>query len=310
MATFTTFGRAKLEKYLVLFGVGDLVSFSAIESGIENSNYFVTTSQEGGTREFVLTIMEDLSFSDLPFFNNILNHLFNFGLPVPAPRQTLDGMTSTIFCGKPSVLFPRLEGTHLVTSQPAHCFQIGKVLADIHGALATTRLNRPNPFDFNWMVRTLAEVEHLLRPEELQLLDHITNEYSEACELSLPAGVIHGDLFRDNALFSNEKLTGVIDFYHACNDYFVQDIAIIINDWCISPSGLVDHVRREKLIEGYESVRQLESEEKEFLPCFQRAAAARFSLTRLLTGNNGKFLKEPAEFLALARQLSSITGNG
>ncbi len=304
MATFTTFDRAKLEKYLIMFGVGDLVSFTPIESGIENSNYFVTTNKEGDTREYVLTLMEDLSFNDLPFFNNVLSHLFNFGLPVPAPQQTLDGMTSTIFCGKPSVLFPKLDGRHLIISQETHCYQIGKVLADIHGALATTNLSRPNPFDVNWMTATQTNVGHLLKPEEALLLDHITNEYSEVCELSLPKGIIHGDLFRDNALFSGDALTGVIDFYHACNDYFIQDIAIIINDWCISPSGQVDASRREKLLEGYESVRPLESEEKEFLPCFQRAAAARFSLTRLLTDNDGIFLKEPAEFLALARQLS------
>lgn len=304
VAAFTKFTDSALEKYLVMFGIGELVSCVAIESGIENSNYFITTSKSGEDKEFVLTIMEGLSFDDLPFFNNLLSHLFHFGLPVPAPQQTLDGMTSTIFCGKPTVVFSRLPGNHLESATQEHCAEIGKVLAEIHSALATRALHRANPYDSDWMSQTIDQVKHLLDAKDAVLLARYAQEYAEACQLTLPRGIIHGDLFRDNALFEDDRLTGVIDFYHACDDYFIQDIAIAINDWCKSHSGVIDDSLKDSLLKGYETVRTLEKEEKEFLPCFQRAGAARFILTRLLSSNSGDYLKDPKELLDVAKKLS------
>ena len=304
MAAFTTFSQAALERYLIMFAVGDLVSWSPVEEGIENSNYFVTTRKHGQDRKFVLTIMESLSFDDLPFFNGLLTHLFHYGLPVPAPQQTLDGMTSTIFCSKPAVLFPRLEGEHPIHATANHCTEIGKVLGEMHCALATTSLHRSNPFDTDWMIRTIDQVGHLLDESDLVLLQKMADEYAEISELSLPKGVIHGDLFRDNALFTGDKLTGVIDFYHACDDFLIQDITICINDWCKTPKGNIDEELGKSLLRGYESVRELEHEEKEFLTCFQRAACARFALTRLLSGDEGQHLKDPHEYILLAGYLS------
>ena len=304
MAAFTTFSTSALERYLIMFGIGDLVSWSPVEEGIENSNYFVTTRKHGEDREFVLTIMESLSFDDIPFFSGVLTHLFHYGLPVPAPQQTLDGMTSTIFCSKPTVVFPKLEGEHPEQATVNHCTQIGKVLGDIHCALATTQLYRPNPFDIDWMVRTIEQVGHLLDEKDLALLQKMADEYAEISELSLPKGVTHGDLFRDNALFKGEELTGVIDFYRACNDFLIQDIAITINDWCRTTQDDIDAELSESLMRGYESVRELEDEEKEFLPCFQRTACARFALTRLLSGDEGRHLKDPHEYIQLAVRLS------
>jgi homoserine kinase type II len=304
VAAFTKFSDTALENYLIMFGMGELVSCNAIESGIENSNYFITMSKHGEDKEFVLTIMEELSFDDLPFFNNLLSHLFHFGLPVPAPQQTLDGMTSTIFCGKPTVVYSRLAGKHLAVATEKHCFEIGKVLAEIHGALATKDLQRGNPFDVDWMNQTLRQVDRLLSDEESNMLVTFADEYAEACELTLPRGIIHGDLFRDNVLFENDRLTGVIDFYHACNDYLIQDVAITINDWCKTGPGFIDQKLQDSLLQGYESIRTLEVEEREFLPCFQRAGSARFALTRLLSGDDGDHLKDPREFLELAARLS------
>ena len=304
MAAFTKFSDSALENYLIMFGIGELVSCQAIESGIENSNYFITMSKHGEDKEFVLTIMEALSFDDLPFFNNLLSHLFHFGLPVPAPQQTLDGMTSTIFCGKPTVVYSRLAGEHLEEATEKHCYEVGKILAEIHGALATKGLQRKNPFDIDWMSQTIRQVDHLLSDEESNMLVRFADEYAEACELTLPKGIIHGDLFRDNVLFDNDRLTGVIDFYHACNDYLIQDVAITINDWCKTRTGEIDQRLQDGLLQGYESIRTLEDEEREFLPCFQRAGSARFALTRLLSGEDGDHLKDPREFLELSAKLS------
>jgi homoserine kinase type II len=300
MAAFTTFSNNALERYLIMFGVGDLVSWSPAVEGIENSNYFVTTRKFEEEREFVLTIMESLSFDDLPFFSGVLMHLFHYGMPVPAPQHTLDGMTSTIFCNKPTLLFPKLEGEHPVVVTDKHCRRIGGVLGDIHCALATTDLYRPNPFNIDWMLRTIEQVGDILDENDLFLLNELADEYAEINELNLPRGVTHGDLFRDNALFKGDELTGVIDFYRACNDFLIQDIAITINDWCRTEQDDIDENLAVSLLQGYESVRQLESEEKEFLPCFQRSACARFTLTRLLSGEDGQHLKDPYEYLQLA----------
>ena len=304
MAAFTTFTESALERYLIMFDIGELKSWTAIETGIENSNYFVTTEKYGETLEFVLSIMEDLTFSDVPFFNTILRHLSKFGLPVPAPHQTLDGMTSTIFCGKPTFVLPKLEGQHLIEASTSHCEIIGKALAEIHVTLAAKNLERDNPYSHDWMVKTIADVQHLLEPADFQLINKIASEYSEISDLPLPKGVIHGDLFRDNALFKDDQLTGIIDFYHACHDFLIQDVAITINDWCKDTDGLLDPERSASFIEGYETVRTLEDEEREFLPFFQRAASARFALTRLLSGEEGAHLKDPKEFLQLAISLS------
>jgi homoserine kinase type II len=304
MAAFTTFSDSALERYLIMFGIGELKSWSAIETGIENSNYFITTEKHGEDMEFVLTIMEDLTFEDVPFFNTILRHLSHFGLPVPAPHQTLDGMTSTIFCGKPTLVLPKLTGNHLIETSTRHCTAIGKALAEIHVTLASKNMNRDNPYNIDWMEKTIIDVQHLLEDSELRTVNRIANEYAEVSDLPLPRGIIHGDLFRDNALFEDDNLTGIIDFYHACTDFYIQDIAITINDWCRNENGSMDPVRTASLIEGYESVRTLEAEEREFLPFFQRAASARFALTRLLSGEEGAHLKDPKEFLKLAGSLS------
>ncbi len=304
MAAFTTFSDAALARYLIMFDIGTLVSAQAIETGIENSNYFLTTSKYDENQEYVLSIMEDLSFDDIPFFNGLLSHLGHYGLPVPMPQQTLDGMTSTIFSGKPTVLFPKLDGEHLTHPSVDHCESIGRVLAEIHNTLATRNFARANPFDADWMSRAMQSVHHMISERQQQLFARVLERYIEADALTIPRGIIHGDLFRDNALFEGAKLTGVIDFYHACDDYLVQDIAITINDWCTYPDGGFDTDRTDHLLAGYEAIRPLEPEERELLGFFQLVAAARFSLTRLLSGEEGSHLKNPVEFLSLMERLS------
>ncbi len=137
------------------------------------------------------------------------------------------------------------------------------------------------------------------------MLGEITELYANLEELSLPKGIIHGDLFRDNALFSDDTLTGVIDFYHACHDFFILDIAICINDWCRNDRGVIDQDLKSALLRGYESVRKIEPEEMDRLPEFQQVAAARFMLTRTQSGGEGAPLKDPNEFVPLLQSLYS-----
>lgn len=300
MAVFTTFSDEALARYVVMFGLGELVSFEPIDEGIENSNYFVTLSKEGEETEYVLTIMEQLSFADLPFFNKVLMQLFHHGLPVAAPRQTLDGMTSTIFCGKPALLFKRLPGDHPEQVTDKHCYELGRFMAMSHMALGTLKETRDNPYNVDWMKKTVTELE--LSHEDSTSLQSYLREYEQLHELDLPTGLIHGDLFIDNALFEFETLTGVIDFYHACRDFLIQDIAIAINDWCSVKGETIDAELEAAMLAGYESERELSDTEKQTLRPLQRASAARFALTRFLSGDPP--LKNPAAMLALARSIS------
>ncbi len=307
MAAFTQFEQASLERYLMMFGLGTLVAWEPIPAGIENSNYFVTLARESETTDYVLTIIENHSFDEVPFFNSVMRHLFYFGLPVAAPKQTLDGMTATIFCGKPAMLFPKLSGTHLETVSAEHCREVGQILGTMHATLATEPLHRENPYSDQWMADTLAlelPDNPVLASEDITLLQILASEYEAAQEMPLPRGIIHGDLFQDNVLFDGDELTGVLDFYHSCTDFLIQDIAICINDWCKGDDGHIQKDKRQALLDGYQGERELTDAEVECLPLFQKFAAARFAVTRLLSGEPGAPLKDPEEFLALLRHFN------
>ncbi|MCB1691326.1 MAG: homoserine kinase [Pseudomonadales bacterium] len=305
MAAFTTFSESALERYLVMFDIGELVRFEPITSGIENSNYFVTLEVPGDEAEFVLTITEGLTFEDVPFFNELFRILERSGLPVPVPQKTLDGMSSTIFCGKPAWLFPRLPGRHPQSVTPEQCRTIGNALARLHEGAAATRYKRANPYDLDFLTRTFTEERSRLASDDAAMLERIFEPYKALGADELPAGIIHGDLFRDNALFEGEELTGIIDFYHACTDFLAQDVAITINDWCTAPEGQQVPEKVAALMEGYESIRPMTSPEKAALPTLMRAGALRFILTRLLSGEDGSTLKDPEEFLRIARVLDA-----
>lgn len=288
-----------------MFRLGELTSFEPIVEGIENSNYLISITEHGERTEYVLTIIEQLGLDDLPFFNQILQHLFFYGLPVPTPKQTLDGMTTTLFCGKPTLLFPKLDGVHLEQVEEAHCRSIGQALGDIHVTLATQDWCRANPYSPEWMDATLQEVAAKIPKDDLAMLNRISNVYEAAQELNLPKGIVHGDLFRDNVLFDANELTGILDFFNACNDFLVQDIAITINDWCREDAISISPTLRAALIEGYSEKRTLTEIELEHLPAFQTFSAARFALTRLTSGDPDDYLKDPHEFLDLTRALSN-----
>lgn len=284
-----------------MFGRGSLKSYTPIPGGIDNSNYFVELEQYGETTEFVLTIMESHSFDEAPFFGKVLGHLHHYGLPVPAPQPTLDGMTSTIFCGKPSFLVRKLQGSHCETAAPEQCHAIGEFLAAQHKALSESGTTRENSYPVNWMRKSIDECRPKMSEEEATLLNGAAEIYESLIDRDLPAGLIHGDLFRDNALFEDGQLTGVIDYYRACDDLLALDLTIAINDWCRDESEQQDNAKRDAMIEGYESVRNLTRVEKSSLTDLQYISAARFALTRYLGGE----LKDPSEMLQLARRFRS-----
>ncbi|MFT7243194.1 MAG: homoserine kinase type II [Candidatus Azotimanducaceae bacterium] len=304
MATYTTFERESLERYLVMFDLGELDAFEPIASGIENSNYYIRF--ENTDLEYVLTITEGLNFEEVPFFNDLLQVLTKSGLPVPEPQRTLDGMSSTIFKSKPTWLFNRLSGSHPEKPNETQCAEIGVALAKLHVAGQKARYRRKNVYHPDWAKESLASVTANLNSADRQNLKLSVDRYLDERhdDNDMPRGVIHGDLFRDNALFVDNTLTGVIDFYHACDDYYIQDIAITINDWCCE-QGVDVRLKKAALLTGYASVRPLEPAEQQALPRFREYAAMRFSLTRLLAGRAGNPIKNPREFLDLLYRLQA-----
>ena len=298
MAAYTTFSHDALARYLIMFDIGELVSFTETETGIENSNYFLQIKKYDDPDDYVLSLMESLSFDDLPFFNNLTTHLSNYGLPVASPRRTLDGMITTIFRGKPTLLYDRLPGEHVVNVTTAHCEAIGAMLGEMHDAVSDGKLERANPYDHEWLAASLDSIDTLNEADRRLCLD-LVDDYAGLDGSGLAQGIIHGDLFIDNALFAGDELTGVIDFYHACDDYFVEDLAIAANDWCRA-EGRIDPARQLAIQAGYASQRTLTAAEEDALPLFMQIGALRFFLTR---SQDPSGAKDPIEFLELLRQL-------
>ena len=305
MATYTDISTQSLSRFLYMFDLGELESFELITAGIENSNYFVTMTNE---TEYVLTITEGLDLNEVPFFNDLLQQLINARLPVPEPQRTLDGMASALLKGKPTWLFTRLPGSHHMKPSAAHCREIGRALATIHQQSERCRYIRENVYNSLWVGQSLTKIKHLVKPDDLGNLEAVAEDYRVLQEQSaeLPRGIIHGDLFRDNALFVGDELTGVIDFYHACEDFLIQDIAIAINDWC-TDGVLTEGDKQAAMIEGYHSVRQLSDEELDALQGFRVFSAMRFALTRLLANSDNPDRKPDAQ-LGLLEQLLKEAG--
>ena len=311
MAVFTRFSDESLAAWVRIYGLGECNACTPIEAGIENSNYFLTLVADGAASDYVLTLLEDIPLDSAPFFSKLLTHLHHHGLPVAAPKTTLDGMAYTLFCGKPAFLVPRLKGIHISKPDPHHCEAIGDFLARAHHALAdfdaTSRFTRANPYNPDWVDQTLAATKPRVDDEATVQMAWLADLYRELQGEDLPTGYIHGDLFTDNALFEQgapgeDRLTGVIDFYHACEDFLLQDIAVAINDWCRAADAVaVDESRKEALLKGYEAKRALTARERDLLVPMQKTSALRFALTRLLSGDPPK--KDPGEMLRLASSL-------
>ncbi len=277
MSVYTTVTPEELSGWLKQYSLGALVELRGIASGIENTNYFVTT----GHGRYVLTLFERLSAADLPYYINLMAHLAHHGIPCPSPIATLQNDYLNRLKGKPACLVSCLKGASITAPAPDHCAQVGEMLANMHLAGSSYPAALANPRGPAWWRATAPKIMPKLNPDEAALLKEELRFQALYRHDELPRGVIHADLFRDNALFDNGILAGVIDFYYACNDAWLYDLAIAVNDWCVTEHGAIDAVRTQAMIGAYHAVRPLSAIERGAWPVMLRAGALRFWLSRL-----------------------------
>jgi homoserine kinase type II len=277
MSVYTTLTESDVADFLKRYSVGTLVELKGIAAGIENTNYFVTTTHG----RYVLTLFERLARDDLPFYLALMTHLARHGIPCPAPIAGRGNEALAELKGKPAALVTRLAGTALTAPGPSHCAKVGSILADMHLAAQSFADGPCNPRGTAWRVAVAPKVLPFLDPPRRALLERELAFQAQHCDDGLPRGPVHADLFRDNVLFDGDVVGGVIDFYFAGIDTFLFDLAVTVNDWCIEPDGRIDPPRAAALLAAYHATRPLLAAEREAWPVAMRAAALRFWLSRL-----------------------------
>lgn len=277
MSVFTTVTPEQLQLWLRNYSLGELRDLQGIASGITNTNYFVTT--ERGS--YVLTLFEKNTAEELPYFLDLMAHLADRGIPCPHPVASNSGSYLGELNGKPASLVTRLRGSSVEQPGPNHCAAMGAMLARLHLAGQDFPRQMGNPRGPHWWQATARQVLPLLDETRSRLLLQELAHQAGFRASDLPRGVIHADLFRDNVLFEGLQLTGLIDFYYACNDVLAYDLAITVNDWCVDAQGELDTPRLMAMLRAYHQVRPLTASERQAWPVLLRAAALRFWLSRL-----------------------------
>ena len=295
MSVYTTVTRAQLTEWLKNYSLGDLQHMQGILSGIENTNYFVTTSRG----KYVLTLFEHMGVAELPYYAQLMAHLAARGFACPTPVANCHGEFIGELNGKPALLVTCLPGESVVHVSPTQCGQVGTVLAQLHHAGQGFTQRMLNPRGPHWWKSYLQLLRSKVAPAELRLIESEIHFQAQHAHADLPHGVIHGDLFRDNVLFErvdntggvhdlpgnisskHGRIGGVIDFYFAGDDALLLDVAVTANDWCLRPDATLDVEQLAALLRGYRPDNKYSDAEKTAWPILLRAAALRTWLGRL-----------------------------
>lgn len=297
MSVFTPITTQELQAFLSQYAVGELQTFAGIEAGVENSNFFVKTS----TGHYVLTLFEQHSPHELNYFLAVMQHMANTELPIAAPIPTQTGALLSNCKGKPAALITRLAGETLLQANLQQCAAMGELLAKIHLTGQSFPLKRAPDRGHTWRMQTAERLLPLVEAKDRALLRKSLQHQQTIQLADLPQGLIHADLFRDNTLFIHNQLSGVLDWYYACNDCWLYDLAIVVNDWCCSEEGALDPERLVSCLSAYQRIRPFTHLEAEQWQVLLEAAALRFWLSRLvatLEPRAGSLVlqKDPFEF--------------
>ena len=280
MAVYTSIDDQNLNIFLKNYNIGELLKYEGILEGVENTNYKITTIEN----KFILTIFEKrVNEDELPFFIELQHHLSKKNIKCPNPIADKNNNYINVIKEKKSVIMSFLEGEKLKDVKPNHCLQLGEEIANMHLNTADFNLSRKNNLDqSNWkfILRKCQNTENKKYSQFYKLIEDELMFLEKNWPKNLPSGVIHADIFQDNVFFIKEKLTGLIDFYFACNGYYAYDLAICINAWCFDDNKF-DFDKFTSIMDGYNNLRKLNNDEYKYIQILMRGAAVRFLLTRL-----------------------------
>ena len=302
MAVYTEVSDESLKAFVAQYDIGEIQSCKGIAEGVENSNYHLQTTRGS----YILTLYEKrVNPADLPFFLGLMDYLAGKGFPCPVPIHGSDGESLRNLSDKPAALISFLSGLWPKAITPSHCYAVGAAAAKMHIAAEGFSLNRENRLDKSAWKELSCETENQADQIKVGLADTIKEELEfldKNWPKKLPSGIIHADLFPDNVFFLQDKLSGIIDFYFACNESFAYELAICLNAWCFETDGCFNTNKASNLVEGYRSIRPLNINEIHALPVLARGSSLRFLLTRLfdlLNQSEGALVnpKDPLEYL-------------
>ncbi|MPY70436.1 MAG: homoserine kinase [Alphaproteobacteria bacterium] len=306
MAVYTEVSDADLDAFLRQYDIGEALSCKGIAEGVENSNYLLQTDRGN----FILTLYEKrVARDDLPFFLGLLDHLASRDFPCPTPIHGRDGAALRDLCGRPAAIVGFLAGMWPRRPSPDHCRALGEATARMHLAAADFPLRRENalgPAGWRALFEATRDRAHEVHAGLARAVGDELAWLEDHWPRDLPAGIIHADLFPDNVFFRHDRLSGIIDFYFACNDFLVYELAICLNAWCFEGDGSFNITKARSLLAGYGAVRPIGRDELAALPLLARGGALRFLLTRLydwLNQPEGALVrpKNPLEYLSRLR---------
>ncbi len=277
MAVFTRVTETDISAWLSDYSLGVLQELQGIPAGIENTNYFVTTSNG----RFVLTLFEKLTATELPFYLDLMAHLSRHGIPCPAPMANRHNQFLGNLNGKPACIVSRLTGKSNLQPETAHCAAVGAMLGQMHVAGQSFGSAMVDPRGHAWRASAARQVQRFLTAQDAALLESEVALHTAQPLSGLPQGVIHADLFRDNVLMDGARVGGLIDFYFACSGNLLYDVAITVNDWCMAPDRKLDADKTRALLGAYHVARPFTAAEAAAWPLALRVAALRFWISRL-----------------------------
>jgi len=302
MSVYTSVNIKELKIWLQDYAFDNLTDYQGIKSGITNTNYFLMTAHD----RFVLTLFEKNTIEDLPYFVDLMSHLATHSFLCPKPILKKNGIALSILKNKPALIVTCLKGKEVTNPEVNHCRAVGKSLAELHVKSANFVAQHQNTRDLSWIKKTAETLFNELPQDESKLLKEEIL-YQEKQNYKLPKSTIHGDLFKDNVLFLNDEVSGFIDFYYACTDYLILDVAIAVNDWCVNSDGSFDESRLNAFLDAYKKIRSFNDNEDRAWNDVLRLASLRFWVSRLndfYHAEEGEltFIKDPNHFKKILKK--------